>query len=92
MMNYILQHHRCCAFDNPGLPNDSVGYPGLRERFAHSLEMSYFRNSSIMGKHENNHEKSLCKFIKTINYAHKHESTTKPTNIKQRKKKCLVTI
>ena len=28
-----------------------------RERFAHSLEMSYFRNSSIMGKHENNHEK-----------------------------------
>ncbi|EFV04445.1 hypothetical protein HMPREF9420_1418 [Segatella salivae DSM 15606] len=45
-----------------------------------------------MGKHENYHEKSLCKFIKTINYAHKHESTTKPTNIKQRKKKCLVTI
>ena len=40
-----------------------------RERFAHSREMSYFRNSSIMGKHENNHEKSLCKFIKTINYA-----------------------
>ena len=63
-----------------------------RERFAHSLEISYFRNSSIMGKHENYHEKSLCKFIKTINYAHKHESTTKPTNIKQRKKKCLVTI
>lgn len=63
-----------------------------RERFAHSLEMSYFRNSSIMGKHENNHEKPLCKFIKTINYAPKHESTTKPTNIKQRKKKCLVTI
>ena len=63
-----------------------------RERFAHSREMSYFRNSSIMGKHEDNHEKSLCKFIKTINYAHKHESTTKPTNIKQRKKKCLVTI
>ena len=31
-----------------------------RERFAHSHEMSYFRNSSIMGKHENNHEKSLC--------------------------------
>ena len=63
-----------------------------RERFAHSLEMSYFRNSSIIGKHENSHEKPLCKFIKTINYAHKHESTTKPTNIKQRKKKCLVTI
>ena len=63
-----------------------------RERFAHSLEMSYFRNSSIMGKHENHHEKPLCKFIKTINYAHKYESTTKPTNIKQRKKKCLVTI
>ena len=63
-----------------------------RERFAHSLEMSYFRNSSIMGKHENNHEPLLCKFIKTINYAHKYESTTKPTNIKQRKKKCLVTI
>ena len=63
-----------------------------RERFAHSLEKSYFRNSSIMGKHENYHEKPLCKFIKTINYAHKHESTTKPTNIKQGKKKCLVTI
>ena len=63
-----------------------------RERFAHSHEMSYFRNSSIMGKHENYHEKPLCKFIKTINYAHKHESTTKPTNIKQGKKKCLVTI
>lgn len=63
-----------------------------RERFAHSREMSYFRNSSIMGKHENNHEPLLCRFIKTINYAHKHESTTKPTNIKQRKKKCLVMI
>lgn len=63
-----------------------------RERFAHSLEMSYFRNSSIMEKHENNHETLLCKFIKMINYAHKYESTTKPTNIKQRKKKCLVTI
>ena len=24
------QHHRCCAFDSPGLPNDSAGYPGLR--------------------------------------------------------------
>ena len=60
-----------------------------RERFAHSLEMSYFRNSSIMGKHENYHETLLCKFIKTINYVHKYESTTKPTNIKQRKKKCL---
>lgn len=63
-----------------------------RERFAHSLEMSYFRNSSIMGKHENYHEKPLCKFIKTINYAHKHESTTKPINIKQRKKKCLIMV
>ena len=63
-----------------------------RERFAHSREMSYFRNSSIMGKHENNHETLLCKIIKMINYAHKYESTTKPTNIKQRKKKCLVTI
>ena len=31
-----------------------------RERFAHSLEMSYFRNSFIMGKHENSHEKPLC--------------------------------
>ncbi|MBF1556723.1 DNA-directed RNA polymerase [Segatella salivae] len=28
-MNYILQRHRCCAFDNPGLPNNSVGYPGF---------------------------------------------------------------
>ena len=63
-----------------------------RERFAHSREMSYFRNSFIMGKHENNYEKPLCKFIKMINYAHKYKSTTKPTNIKQRKKKCLVTI
>lgn len=63
-----------------------------RERFAHSLEMSYFRNSSIMGKHENNYERPLCKFIKTINYAHKYKSTTRQTNIKQRKKKCLVTI
>ncbi len=31
-----------------------------RETFAHSHEMFYFRNSSIMGKHENNHEKPLC--------------------------------
>ena len=53
-----------------------------RERFAHSREMSYFRNSSIMGKHENNHEKPLCKIIKMINYAHKYKSTTRPTNIK----------
>ena len=23
------QRHRCCAFDSPGLPNDSAGYAGL---------------------------------------------------------------
>ena len=28
-----FQHHRCCGFDSPGLPNDSAGYPGL----AHGL-------------------------------------------------------
>ncbi|MBF1546152.1 MAG: DNA-directed RNA polymerase [Prevotella salivae] len=26
---YMFQHHRSCAFDSPGLPNDSAGYPGL---------------------------------------------------------------
>ena len=26
---YMFQHHRCCVFDCPGLPNDSAGYPGL---------------------------------------------------------------
>ncbi|WP_315449146.1 DNA-directed RNA polymerase [Segatella salivae] len=26
---YMLQRRRCCAFDSPGLPNDSAGYPGL---------------------------------------------------------------
>ena len=26
----MFQHHRCCVFDSPGLPNDSAGYPGLR--------------------------------------------------------------
>ncbi|MBW4906862.1 DNA-directed RNA polymerase [Prevotella salivae] len=25
----MFQRRRCCAFDSPGLPNDSVGYPGL---------------------------------------------------------------
>ena len=25
----IFQRRRCCAFDSPELPNDSVGYPGL---------------------------------------------------------------
>ena len=25
----MFQHHRCCDFDSPGLPNDSAGYPGL---------------------------------------------------------------
>ena len=25
----MLQRRRCCAFDSPGLPNDSAGYPGL---------------------------------------------------------------
>ena len=29
IMKYIFQRRRCCAFDSPGLPNDSVGYPGL---------------------------------------------------------------
>ena len=24
-----FQRRRCCAFDSPGLPNDSAGYPGL---------------------------------------------------------------
>ena len=27
------QRHRCYAFDNPGLPNDSADYPGV----AHGL-------------------------------------------------------
>ena len=25
----MFQRRRCCAFDSPGLPNDSAGYPGL---------------------------------------------------------------
>ena len=25
----MFQRRRCCVFDSPGLPNDSVGYPGL---------------------------------------------------------------
>ena len=25
----LFQRRRCCAFDSPGLPNDSAGYPGL---------------------------------------------------------------
>ena len=32
-INHVIkctfQHRRCCAFDSPGLPNDSAGYPGL---------------------------------------------------------------
>ena len=24
----MFQRRRCCAFDSPGLPNDSAGYPG----------------------------------------------------------------
>ena len=26
---WMFQRRRCCAFDSPGLPNDSAGYPGL---------------------------------------------------------------
>ena len=29
IIKYIFQRRRCCAFDSPGLPNDSAGYPGL---------------------------------------------------------------
>ena len=29
IMLFIIQRRRCCAFDSPGLPNDSAGYPGL---------------------------------------------------------------
>ena len=25
----VFQRRRCCAFDSPGLPNDSAGYPGV---------------------------------------------------------------
>ena len=25
----MFQRRRCCAFDSPGLPNDSACYPGL---------------------------------------------------------------
>ena len=25
----MVQRRRCCAFDSPGLPNDSAGYPGI---------------------------------------------------------------
>ena len=32
-INHVIkctfQRRRCCAFDSPGLPNDSAGYPGL---------------------------------------------------------------
>ena len=28
-MLFIIQRRRCYAFDSPGLPNDSAGYPGL---------------------------------------------------------------
>ena len=28
-MKRTCQRHRCCAFDSPGLPNDSAGYPGV---------------------------------------------------------------
>ncbi|MBF1556874.1 DNA-directed RNA polymerase [Segatella salivae] len=28
-MQHMFQRRRCCAFDSPGLPNDSAGYPGL---------------------------------------------------------------
>ena len=28
-MKHTYQRRRCCAFDSPGLPNDSAGYPGL---------------------------------------------------------------
>ena len=28
-IRHTFQRRRCCAFDSPGLPNDSVGYPGL---------------------------------------------------------------
>ena len=27
--DWTYQRRRCCAFDSPGLPNDSAGYPGL---------------------------------------------------------------
>jgi len=55
------------------------------------LEISQFY-TKITQNEEIRFRSEEGKFIKTINYAHKHESTTKPTNIKQRKKKCLVTI
>ena len=29
IIKWIFQRRRCCAFDSPGLPNDSAGYPGL---------------------------------------------------------------
>ena len=28
-MGLTFQRRRCYAFDSPGLPNDSAGYPGL---------------------------------------------------------------
>ena len=29
IIKWTYQRRRCCAFDSPGLPNDSAGYPGL---------------------------------------------------------------
>ena len=29
VINRTLQRHQCYAFDSPGVPNDSAGYPGL---------------------------------------------------------------
>ena len=29
IIKWMFQRRRCCAFDSPGLPNDSAGNPGL---------------------------------------------------------------
>ena len=31
IIKWTFQRRRCCVFDSPGLPNDSVGYPGLAD-------------------------------------------------------------
>ena len=43
----MFQRHRSCAFDTPGLPNDSAGYPGFVDG-VHGTTPSVLRFLSVI--------------------------------------------
>ena len=84
----MFQRRRCCAFDSPGLPNDSAGYPG----FAYGLRgttpsvlrfLSAIRHKRFHYKHDFTEKaQHLWRWISLWTFARGWRGTSQPRAIK----------